>query len=343
MQKTEVFYPSKLPPRNTFPQESVLFYDSILNKNAAFKAWSKKFEFQLALKSGESLKTINSFSEVLTKLSKLAVPSTPRLTFIAVGGGSVGDFVGFLASVYLRGRALIQIPSTWLAAFDSAHGGKNGLNLLGQKNQLGTFHSPEKVYLVKELLVSQPSARMVEALGEVIKIAIIGQPRIFSVLEKNIFKLNAKHLIEILPAAVQAKYKIVGLDPYEKSGVRRVLNLGHTMGHVFESHFGWPHGICILLGTLFSVRWSYHLGCLSTRDYIRISNLIESAYTSINLNEDLAGVTEAQIKTALFKDKKRTSSSQIDFIFIKKVGSVTRKKVSVDEILAEIHRQKTEY
>ncbi|MBC7421556.1 MAG: 3-dehydroquinate synthase [Bdellovibrio sp.] len=343
MQKTEVLFSKKMPAAKSFPSESVLFYDSILNKNPDFKKWASVFTFKIALKSGETLKTIDSLKQNLEKLAILDVPSTPELTFIAVGGGSVGDFVGFLASIYLRGRPFINIPSTWLSAFDSAHGGKNGLNLLKQKNQIGTFYPAIKVYLVEQLLASQPSERMIEALGEVIKISVIGNQSLFKFLEKNIFKLNQKLMYQNLPGAIEAKNKIVKKDPFEKLGLRRVLNLGHTMGHVFESHYGWPHGICILLGTLFSVRWSYQLGMLSVQECIRISHLIESAYTSINLSEDLAGVSDASVRQLLLKDKKRTSKSEIDFIFIKKIGQVVRKKVSVEQIIAEIHRQKTEY
>ncbi len=340
---TEILYLNKLPSRKTLPVESMLFYDSILNKNSDFTAWAKAFPNRLALKSGESLKTIDQLQIVLKKIAAWEVTQTPELTFISVGGGSVGDFVGFLASIYLRGRPLIQIPSTWLSAFDSAHGGKNGLNLLQKKNQLGTFCFAEKVYLVKALLASQPLPRMVEALGELIKISIINEKNIFAQLEKSIFKMNQDLMYKLLPSAVAAKYKVVEQDPFEKLGHRRVLNLGHTLGHVFESYYGWPHGICILLGTLFSVRWSYQLKLLSHADYIRISNLIEAAYTSINLSEDLAGISEKAISKLLLKDKKRTAKSEIDFIFIKNVGRVVRKKVSIEEILKEVQRQIAEY
>lgn len=332
-----------MPKLKSFPSETVLFYDSILNKNPDFKEWVSAFPYKMALKSGEGLKSIQSMQQVLEKLAGWDVPHTPELTFVAVGGGSVGDFVGFLASIYLRGRPFINIPSTWLSAFDSAHGGKNGLNLLDQKNQIGSFHAAKKVYLVRSLLASQPAPRLVEALGEVIKISIIGHKNIFGFLERNIFKLNSNLMYNILPNAVAAKYKVVGKDPYEKLGHRRILNLGHTMGHVFESHYGWPHGICILLGTLFSVRWSFHLGLLSETDFIRIVHLIESAYTSINLTEDLIGMSENKVRQLLLKDKKRAGKAEIDFIFIKQVGEVIRKKVTVTDILNEIQRQKVEY
>jgi 3-dehydroquinate synthase len=343
LKKTEVLYSAKMPVRKAFAADSLLFYDSVLNKNPQFKTWSKGFSFKWALKSGETLKTFEQLQTVLSKISVSEIPHTPQLNFIAVGGGSVGDFVGFLASIYQRGRPLVHIPSTWLSAFDSAHGGKNGLNLQQKKNQIGTFYPADKVILVKELLSSQPVPRTIEALGEIIKIAIISEKKIFSFLEKNIFKMNSAMMYGLLPSAVKAKYQIVKKDPFEQLGHRRILNLGHTMGHVFESYYGWPHGICILLGTLFSVRWSYKLKYLGHADYIRISNLIEAAYSSVNLSEDLAGISIKNVKSLLLKDKKRTAESELDFIFIEKVGRVSRKKVSVDMILNEVQRQIAEY
>lgn len=267
---------------------------------------------------------------------------TTELTFVAVGGGSVGDFVGFLSSVFLRGRPLILIPSTWLSAVDSAHGGKNGINLLRQKNQIGTFHSAHKIFIVKQLLKEQPAARLTEALGEVIKISIINNSNTFSKLEKSVGKIDEKLIFKILPSLIESKYKIIKKDPYETKGERRVLNLGHTMGHVFESYYGWPHGVCVLLGTFFSARWSYRLKYLKKNDYLRIVRLIEAVFQSINLNEDLAGLDEKFIEKSLSKDKKRVSKKEIDFIFIKKIGKVVRKKVTLEQIRQEIRRQKRE-
>lgn len=343
MKKSQVLYSSKLPSPRAFPRETVLFYDSVLARNSKLKKWIRQFPYSLDLPSGEKLKDLGSFQRHLTRLAALKVPQTTELTFVAVGGGSVGDFVGFLASVYLRGRRLIQIPSTWLAAVDSAHGGKNGLNLNSEKNQIGSFYPAEKVYIISELLQTQPEARLQEALGEFVKMALIADVKMFSFLEKNVGKLTAKHLLSLLPRAIQNKYKIVQKDPYEQKGLRRILNLGHTMGHVLESHYGWPHGLCVLLGTLFSVRWSYHLKIANEDTYIRVSNLIEEIWPEQMLSDDLAGIPLKVIEAKLLKDKKRTSAASVDFIFIQKIGSVLRKKVQISEILAEVQRQTKEY
>ena len=153
MNKTKLIVLNDFPSAQIFSKESLLCYDSILDKNAAFKKWSRSFKFKIALKSGEKLKTLDSLQEMLKKMNQLDLPQTANFTFISVGGGSVGDFTGFLASIYLRGRQLIHIPSTWLSAIDSSHGGKNGLNLFNDKNQLGTVYPAQKNFLVKKLLM----------------------------------------------------------------------------------------------------------------------------------------------------------------------------------------------
>ncbi len=343
MNKSQLTFSAQLPLPRTFPAETVLFYDSILVKNKSLKVWIKKFPFQVVLKAGESLKTLSSLENVLNRLDQLEVPQTTDLTFIALGGGSVGDFVGFMASVYLRGRRLIHIPSTWLAAVDSAHGGKNGLNRPAGKNQIGSFYPAEKIFIVSKLLQTQPTERIQEALGEFIKMAIIGQPKAFNYLEKHSLNINSKKMLTLLPSLIKNKNRIVQQDPFEKNGRRRVLNLGHTMGHVFESHFGWPHGLCVMLGILFSLRWSYHLKLCNEATYIRISNLIEDVWPEQTLSDDLAAISSRVIELKLAQDKKRTSNEEINFIFVRNIGAVIRKKIKIKEILAEVQRQIKEY
>ena len=333
--KTELVYSQKLPSRRQFPEAAVLLYDAILDKQPYFKTWRQSFAYSWPLVAGESLKTITSFHTVLKKISAAAIPQTTDLTFVAVGGGSVGDFVGFLASTFLRGRSFVQIPSTWLAAIDSAHGGKNGLNLAGVKNQVGTIYPAKRVYLIKQLLESQPLNRAEDAMGEVLKISIINNPEVLKHVSK-------KNLYSLLPTLIQAKLKVVAKDPLEKLGHRRVLNLGHTMGHVFESHFKIPHGQAVKLGILFSARWSFHRKYLNADDCNQI-HIAAGPTAKTQLQSCLKKVKSAKIINLLSKDKKLVSEKEIDFIFICKLGKVIRKKVSFSDVLAEIKRQKQEH
>lgn len=341
--KSQIVYTKALPKPAQFTTESVLFYDSVLAKNKKLSPWIESFPYKIALKSGEQLKTLKSFDSVLNKISKLKVPKTTQLTFVALGGGSVGDFTGFVASVYLRGRKLVLLPSTWLSAVDSSHGGKTGLNYLNTKNQIGSFYPAEKIYVCDELLLTQPEARLTESMGEVIKIAILSDAQLFKNIENKINGLKQQDIIKILPRVINLKYKIVQRDPQEKNGIRRLLNLGHTMGHVFESNYGWAHGVCVLLGMQFAARWSFEKGALSQKDFFRISMLIDSLDLAVNLNKALKNLSPGKIAALLSKDKKLTSKSQLDFIFISKIGSCYRQSVRLQDILNEVKRQKSEY
>lgn len=338
--KRPLHYSNKLPIRSVFPDETVLFYDSILASKPTFRIWLNDFKYKVPLKSGEQLKTLASFQKVLNKILDAQVPQSTELSFVAVGGGSVGDFVGFVASIYLRGRKLIHIPSTWLAAVDSAHGGKNGLNFKKTKNQIGTFHLPEKIYVVKDLLLTQSPARLKEAMGEIIKTAVLFDSSLFAELENNPQKITQENIFKKLPRLIEHKYKVVEQDPHEKKGLRRLLNLGHTMGHVFESYYGWPHGVCVLLGLQFSARWSFHKKILSEKDFVRISTLIDLMNLEQSLDMALLNMPPKKIISLLQKDKKLTSASVLDFIFIKKIGKAVRAKVTLEDILAEASRQK---
>ena len=341
--QSTLIYTLDLPERSHFADETVLFYDSVLAKNKTLAPWLKSFEYKIALKSGEQLKTLSSLQSVLNKISALAVPKSTNLTFVSVGGGSVGDFVGFVASIYMRGRRLVQIPSTWLAAVDSAHGGKNGLNFNKTKNQIGTFYPAHEIFISKKLLLTQPEARLKDSMGEIIKIAVLSDAKLFNYLENSVDNLAADEIFAKLSQIISLKYKIVSQDPNEQKGLRRLLNLGHTMGHVFEAAFGFSHGVAVLLGMKFSARWSFHKKLLAEKDFIRILNLIDSLALDAELNVVLKKIKTDQIQKLLQQDKKITSHSKMDFIFIKSIGKCVRESVSIQEILSEVKRQKQEY
>lgn len=339
MLRTKLDFVKKLPSKSQFPESTILFYDSILLKKPFFKKWSQQFPYKIALKSGEKLKSIDQFKIIAEKLGRMLVPQTQDLTFVAIGGGSVGDFVGFLASVYLRGRTFIQIPSTWLAAVDSAHGGKNGLNLKGKKNQIGSFYSPVKTFLVKELLQSQPHQRLTDALGEVVKITLIGgTEKMFQAVTSN----KKADLFKILPKLIQLKMNIVKKDPTEKNGQRRILNLGHTLGHIFEVSCHWSHGQAVWAGTIFALRYSYQKGFLLEKDFINMWEGLHKIDINLDYQKAIQKISTNQIRSLLVKDKKVLNKNEIDFIFIHGFGKVKRHKVTIQEIINEYQRQKRE-
>jgi 3-dehydroquinate synthetase len=328
-----------LPELSENSQNILLIYDSIFEKKSEVRGWLKKIPYKISVRSGEQLKTLGELDRTIQKISGLKISKSTELTFVALGGGTVCDFVGFLASVFLRGRKLILIPTTWLAAVDSAHGGKNGLNFRKIKNQIGTFYLPQKIIIVKTILRLQPNDRLVEAMGETLKVALINDKKLFFKLENPI---SFDEVYAILPKAIDNKYKVVKKDPLEKNGTRRLLNLGHTLGHVLESHFQISHGEAVLHGLEFSARWSFQRGLLSEADFIRILVSIENLHLKSPLKFYLKSISNLQIKNLLCRDKKITAQSRMDFIFIKSIGQCERNLVAIDEIVSEVVRQRKE-
>jgi len=330
-QKPELKFSKKFPsPSGLEPQRSLFIFDDILLTKPHFKAWIAKFPFQYPVSSGEKLKDLVTFPIHIEKILSIFenVPERP-LQIVCIGGGSVGDFAGFAASVVKRGVDLIQIPSTWLAAIDSAHGGKNALNVGKIKNQIGTFYFPQKIYLVQELLNTQPEERTQEALGEALKISLIqGKSLWKKYLETK--KWNSETLWKFLPDLIEGKYQVVKKDPFEKKGHRHILNFGHTLGHVLEAELGTAHGHAVLQGLRFSLVWGQERKILKDQSLLFLPGLPE-IQTSLKKLKDPA--------RHLSQDKKRVSGKKIRFVFLKSPGKTVVQSVTVPEILHEVKRQ----
>lgn len=281
------------------------------------------------VQAGEKLKTLDSLSKHISKILKLtAGESRSKITIIAIGGGSVGDFAGFVASILKRGVRLIHVPSTWLSAIDSSHGGKTALNVEKVKNQIGSFYSAETTYLVKELLISQPAERAQEAAGELIKIAMIkGGAFGRQILAAK--KLDPDLLWKYLPLAIKAKLEIVKRDPHETKGIRQILNLGHTLGHVYETTQGLPHGIAVAIGLRFALFYSLEKGYLSEGKY---RSILASPVFSAAEAKKVQLLSQGEVKKNLLLDKKALGSGQVSFIFISDLGKVFAQAVDIQEL-----------
>jgi 3-dehydroquinate synthase len=336
---SKLYYSKKLPTPKTWGSGAILIYDRIFDRQVKASAWVQKFEHRYSVKSGEKLKNIDQFPLHMKKILKLAEGIATRdITLVILGGGSVGDFGGFVASVLKRGVRFVQIPSTWLAAIDSSHGGKTGLNVSKIKNQVGTFYPANEIHLVQEILAGQPQERVLEASGEVIKISLLEGKRLWSSL-RDVSKLDSALYWKNLPAMVSAKYKIVSRDPKEESGMRHLLNLGHTLGHVWESQMKIPHGIAVLYGVAFAIEWSLHRKYMSSKDYysIRLSEFGAFLPDRLELENILAKTRDPQ--KLLLQDKKMSQHRKIRFIFLRAPGRTVIESVTVAELLAEMKRQ----
>lgn len=339
------FYPqfnSPLHFSQKFPTElfdvdkDILIYDKyLLNTGAA--SILQNFKKSYGVTAGESLKQLSSLEGHLEKILALAQPTfTRNHRLIAMGGGSVGDFVGFVASILKRGVPWVGVPTTWLAALDSAHGGKTALNFSQSKNQLGTFYPAQRVVLVEEFLLQQPEARSREAMGELLKMAWISGEHLFTPIEMSTGPLS-ELLWSVLPDAVAAKYKVVMQDPYEKTGVRKILNLGHTLGHVIEAHFKLAHGEAVLHGLLFAVEWSQFLGHITQSEKQNFLNVVVSRMGPPQ--RPLEPMTESELTSLLLADKKIEQGQTIDFILVQGMGRPFIAQFSVSQVCEEARRQ----
>lgn len=338
--KTKISFSEKLPWSPEWSTAGLLIFDRRLLQNPAAAKWIKKFPHRYGVIAGEDLKDARAFPKHLEFISREAGELPNRsLTIVVAGGGSVGDFGGFVASIFKRGVKLVNVPTTWLAALDSAHGGKNGLNVLGVKNQIGTIYPAAETHIAAEVLRGQPSARALDAGGEVLKMAFLkgGALARLSWSPEESFE----GLWKALPLVVRGKMSIVEQDPQEKSGVRHLLNLGHTMGHVFEAALKLPHGIAVVYGLAFAATFSRAKGICSAQAHSRIvDHPLWDLYLPLEHYQKGLSVSESRLKQLLLQDKKRTRNSSLRFVFLKDIGKPVIREVGVDEILKEIRRQK---
>lgn len=340
MKLSVVKYQNKLDLGTLEPGTSVLIFDKYLLKTSAGKKIIEKFPVRYGVAAGEKLKDLHQFPKHTENILKIiSKVNSKELKVVSLGGGSVGDFAGFFASVFKRGVPLVHLPSTWLSALDSSHGGKTGLNAWHAKNQIGTFYSADEVILIRDLLLAQPEQRSSEATGELLKIALIDGKTLWKKV-LLLQKPRVQDLWSCLSSAISAKYRVVVKDPYEKLGHRQILNLGHTLGHVIESELKVPHGQAVGQGLVFAVRWSAKLGILdkSTFEKIKSSFLFKSFEKP--LQKSLGRLKPSQLQKILLMDKKKSQKDSLVFIFLKRPGRPLRKKVTVLDILEEVQRQR---
>lgn len=233
---------------------------------------------EIILPDGEQHKSLETAGRVFDRM--LATPLDRQVTVIALGGGVIGDLSGFVAACYQRGVGFIQVPTTLLAQVDSSVGGKTAVNHASAKNMIGAFYQPLRVIADTSTLSTLDSRQFSSGMAEVIKYGLINDPEFFSWLEKNIesiMQCKQQSLTEVIRRSCQNKASMVEQDERE-SGVRALLNLGHTFGHAIETATGygpWLHGEAVGLGMLMAARMSALQGWLHEPDYLRIQNLLE--------------------------------------------------------------------
>ncbi|MGZ0171041.1 MAG: 3-dehydroquinate synthase [Planctomycetales bacterium] len=284
------------------------------------------FRVQLAeLEPGEKTKSLTVISGLYERMVKMNADR--RTVVVAVGGGVIGDASGFLAATYNRGVPFVQVPTTLLADVDSSVGGKVGVNLAAAKNLIGSFYQPLGVFIDTAVLSTLPDRDYRSGLAEVVKYGVILDAEFFEFLEQNVDGINAREpsvLRHMIARSCELKAHVVKEDEYERTGLRAVLNYGHTYAHAFEALAGYGelmHGEAVSIGMLYASRLAEKCGLIDADMTARLRNLLERIGVLTSLPDPAAFSTD-DILAKMRLDKK-TVGGQLRFILPTKMGHVT--------------------
>lgn len=276
--------------------------------------------------------------EMLEKLceSFAAAGLDRKSTVAAWGGGVIGDLAGFAAATYMRGIALVQIPTTLLSMVDSSVGGKTGINIRAGKNLVGAFHQPRAVYIDTSFLSTLTMREFSAGMAEVIKCGALGDAELFSALEKTQEPLSydSKYLPEAIRRSCALKAKIVSEDEREtsKEGGRALLNFGHTLGHAVEKCAGYGvfvHGEAVAIGMAFAAKLSVAQSTLSESDANRLVKLIQKFGLPTSVPDR---IKTADIIESMRHDKKSVGGS-LRFVLLDGIGASYTKTLEEADVL----------
>jgi 3-dehydroquinate synthase len=273
----------------------------------------------LILPDGEAAKTLASAERIWDAL--LAARFGRDATLIALGGGVIGDLTGFAAACYQRGIDFIQMPTTLLAQVDSSVGGKTGVNHPRGKNMIGAFHQPRCVIADLDTLRTLPERELRAGLAEVIKYGLIADAAFFDWLEAHLDALLARDaaaLSHAIAVSCRTKAAIVAADERE-SGVRALLNLGHTFGHAIETGTGygtWLHGEAVATGMVMAAELSARLGRVSSAAVERIGHLIDRAGLPVRAPASL----DAERFLELMAVDKKAQAGRLRLVLLRAIG-----------------------
>ncbi len=315
----------KIENLNKYLPENNVFI--ITDKNI-YSTYKKKFpKFPVfAVPPGEKSKSTTTTAKIC---SWLLENNADRSSFIlGIGGGVVCDIAGFVASTFMRGVKFGFVATSLLAQVDASVGGKNGINLKGYKNIIGTFNQPKFVICDTSLLKTLPKEEYYNGFAEIIKHALISDYNKFCLIEKNVDDLrkgDTDLLGNLVKKSVNIKSDIVEADEFE-GGIRKKLNLGHTWGHAVEKVAKIPHGKAVSIGLVFAGRLSVKKGLLKEEELERIITILQKLELPVIANFD----PKLILKT-IIKDKKK-QGDHIDFILMNGIGDVVIEKILVSDI-----------
>ncbi len=271
----------------------------------------------LTLKSGEGTKSIDGFSRVLEAMAKASLTRADAL--ISVGGGVIGDLGGFAAASYMRGIAFYNVPTTVLSMVDSSVGGKCAINLCGIKNIVGAFYQPRGVLIDTDTLKTLDKRQISSGLCEALKMSLTSDADLFGIFEKESAEGIIANIEEVILRSLKIKGRVVELDECE-SGLRKILNFGHTVGHGIEAAEGMHglyHGECVALGMIPM--------CAP-----EVKERLIPVLNKLGLPTSYGGDLEYALK--LMMHDKKAKDGGIDAILVEKIGSCKIERMSITEL-----------
>ena len=283
--------------------------------------------------AGEASKNLGTISRLYSAMVENRLDR--RSVLAALGGGVTGDITGFAAATYMRGIRYIQIPTSLLAQVDSSVGGKTGVDFEQYKNMIGAFWQPTMVYMNFSVLSTLPDREFKSGMGEMLKTGLICDGELFRSIVKDsdaILRKDTDVLAGAMRRCCELKASIVAKDPEEKTGIRALLNLGHTIGHAVEKmkDFELAHGQCVGLGLCAAAYISKSRGLVTEEEYREILEALEK----FGLSTKVSGLQAEEILHAAKMDKK-SDNGRIRFVLLKGIGNCFTDATVTDQEMLE--------
>jgi 3-dehydroquinate synthase len=279
----------------------------------------------VAIAPGEASKSWAGLQALVSSLLDLEIERSECV--IALGGGVVGDLVGFAASIVKRGCGVIQIPTTLLSQVDSSVGGKTAINVPQGKNLIGAFHQPRLVLIDPDVLGTLPDRELRAGYAEVVKYALIGDAGFYDWLDANLDRIMARDpaaLEHAIVTSVRAKAAVVAADEHETTGVRALLNFGHTFGHALEAETGFSdrllHGEAVAAGMGLAMRYSVERGLCPADDAEKVAEHLRRAGLPTGARAGGLNATGATLAAHMAHDKKR-EGGRVPFLLSRGIGA----------------------
>ena len=311
----------------------VITEKTIYNLHPNHRFFNSNFNI-IFTKNSEVGKNLEEIQFIIKEL--MNANATRDSLLIGLGGGSITDIVGFIASIYMRGVSHVFIPTTLLAMVDASIGGKTGIDFSDVKNLVGTFKNPEKVIIDFDFLNTLNSNYLVDGFAEILKYGLLFDRDFFENVTRNFDSLINKNDIEkIIIKSCEYKINTVLKDQFDQ-GQRMILNFGHTIGHALETHFSnerISHGQAIYHGMIIESLVSYELGYLSEKDFQVIKGFLSSIITF-----PINNINENEIYELIKYDKKKLRG-KMHFVILKKIGkAIIKSDIKSDVIVNSIKK-----